>query len=71
MRYTTLLMDADETIFDFGKCEYEALREALEYHGLGFSNEICESFSSHPADCPVGTAFWDQFSAVHCRLCIR
>lgn len=52
-------MDADETIFDFGKCEYEALREALEYHGLGFSNEICESFSS------INAKLWKEFEKSH------
>lgn len=43
----------------------------LPCNELFYPVRICESFSSHPADCPVGTAFWDQFSAVHCRLCIR
>ena len=59
MKYTTLLMDADETIFDFGKCEYQALKEALEYHGLEFSDEICESFST------INTKLWKEFEMSH------
>ena len=27
MKFTTILMDADDTIFDFPKCEYNALKE--------------------------------------------
>ena len=46
MKYTTLLMDADETIFDFGKCEYNALKAAIEANGLTFNDEILETFSA-------------------------
>ncbi len=46
MKYTTLLMDADETIFDFGKCEQEALRASLEHFGLGYTQEINDTFSA-------------------------
>ncbi len=53
--YTTLLMDIDDTIFDFPKCEYQALREALTAHGLAFTDEICETFSA------VNAALWKKF----------
>ena len=55
MKYTTLLMDADDTIFDFPKCEKEALRKSLEYYGLEFSDEINRNFSS------INSALWKQF----------
>ncbi len=55
MRYTTLLMDADDTIFDFPKCERMALKLALESEGLRFDDEICSSFSR------INSALWKQF----------
>ena len=55
MKYTTLLMDADDTIFDFPKCEYAALKNALEDCGYPFSDETAESFSR------INAALWKQF----------
>ena len=45
MNFTTLLMDADDTIFDFPRCEYNALKEALTFYGFEFSDDVCRSFS--------------------------
>ena len=54
-RYTTLLMDADDTIFDFGACESRALCEALQSENLPFDDEICQSFSA------INAALWKEF----------
>ena len=55
MRYTTLLMDADDTVFDFGRCEYNALQAALSAYGLRFDEEVYERFSR------INAALWRQF----------
>ncbi len=55
MNYSTLLMDADDTIFDFPKCEAAALRKALLSFGLSFDRTVCEAFSR------INTALWKQF----------
>ncbi|MBQ9461238.1 MAG: YjjG family noncanonical pyrimidine nucleotidase [Clostridia bacterium] len=55
MKYTTLLMDADDTIFDFPKCEYAALKNSLTDCGYTFSDEICSRFSS------INAALWKKF----------
>lgn len=54
MKYTTLLMDADDTIFDFPKCEYHALRSALTENGFRFDDDICSAFSS------INSALWKK-----------
>lgn len=55
MKYTTLLMDADDTIFDFPKCEHEALRITLERGAYCFDDVIYNTFSS------INAALWKQF----------
>ena len=55
MKFTTLLMDADDTIFDFPKCEYAALKNTLETFGLNFTDEVHESFSS------INSHLWKEF----------
>ncbi len=55
MYYTTLLIDADDTIFDFPKCEYEALKSSLTSSGLLFDNEIFTSFDT------INTELWKKF----------
>lgn len=54
MKYTTLLMDADDTIFDFAACEYQALRQTLMSHGLSFDDRIYHTFSS------INSALWKK-----------
>lgn len=55
MRYTTLLMDADETIFDFGKCEYFALKGTVEAFGLRFDENVHNTFSA------INKRLWKEF----------
>lgn len=55
MRFTTLLMDADDTIFDFPKCEYFALKNTLEKFGLDFNEEVYHSFST------INSRLWKEF----------
>lgn len=55
MKYTTLLMDADETIFDFGKCEYFALKGTVEAFGLHFDDKVHETFSA------INKHLWKEF----------
>ena len=40
MKFTTILMDADDTIFDFPKCEYNALKNTIEKNNLVFTDEV-------------------------------
>lgn len=39
-RYTTLLFDADGTLFDYQKASWEALRQTLQHFSLPFSQTI-------------------------------
>ncbi|MBQ7714558.1 MAG: YjjG family noncanonical pyrimidine nucleotidase [Clostridia bacterium] len=40
MKYGYLLFDADNTLFDFDRCEREAFKEALSASSLGYSDEV-------------------------------
>lgn len=42
--FTTLLLDADDTIFDFPVCEYNALKATVEGAGLRFGEDVFGSF---------------------------
>ena len=55
MKFTTLLMDADDTIFDFPKCEYNALKNTIEKNGLVFTDEVHEIFSQ------INNSLWKKF----------
>lgn len=55
MKYTTLFIDADDTIFDFPKCEHEALRLTLEKGAYCFDEEIYRIFST------INAALWKEF----------
>lgn len=55
MKYTTLLMDADDTIFDFPRCEAHALKDTLTSFGLTYDERIGEDFSR------INSALWKQF----------
>ncbi len=50
MNYTSVLMDADDTIFDFPKCEYTALKNTLNIHQLVFNDEVYHTFSKINSD---------------------
>ena len=43
--YKFLLLDLDDTILDFHKAEYFALRKTLEHFGLDPSDEVCARYS--------------------------
>ncbi len=55
MKYTTLLVDADETLFDFRKCEANALKNALTFYGLEYNEDINKKFTS------INSALWRKF----------
>lgn len=57
MRYSTLLMDADDTIFDFPRCEYIALRNTLTAWGLDFDDRIYSCFTT------INSGLWRLFEA--------
>ena len=44
-RYDILLFDADNTLFDFSRCEYEAFRETARAGGFSFSDSLYERYS--------------------------
>ena len=54
MFFDTILLDADNTIFDFEKCEHTALRETLAGAGLPFDDDIAKSYSS------INDALWKK-----------
>ena len=45
MKYSIILFDADHTLFDFKKCEYHALKEALSELSLPNGDEYIERYS--------------------------
>ncbi|MBQ5562563.1 MAG: YjjG family noncanonical pyrimidine nucleotidase [Clostridia bacterium] len=55
MTFSTLLMDADDTIFDFPKCEYNALKETITKNGLTFTDETHQIFSK------INNSLWKKF----------
>lgn len=55
MKYTTLLMDADDTIFDFPECEYNALKNAFTKNGFDFTQTLYEKFSE------INDSLWKKF----------
>lgn len=55
MQFTTILMDADDTIFDFPKCEYNALKATIEKNHLLFSDEVYRNFTK------INNALWKKF----------
>ena len=52
MKYDVLLLDADDTLFDFAKCERAALQNTLRGAGLPFSQDIYETYSA------INLSFW-------------
>ena len=53
--YTTILLDADDTIFDFGACEGEALRLAFEQYGFRMNDEIKAAYAK------INKDLWKQY----------
>ena len=56
MQYTTLLFDADETLFDFRRSESLALHAVFQKHGLPVSGEFIETYHR------INNALWDRFN---------
>ncbi len=54
-RYTTLLLDADETIFDFIRAEHDSLKAVLTARGLPHSEEILLRYHE------INAALWHAF----------
>lgn len=43
--YTTILFDADDTLFDFKRAEHEAVKDVLALVGLPYTDEIISKYS--------------------------
>ncbi|MBE6763067.1 MAG: noncanonical pyrimidine nucleotidase, YjjG family [Ruminococcaceae bacterium] len=54
MRYTTLLMDADETLLDFCRSEGFALSDTMEKHGITMTPEIQHTYHE------INRLLWQQ-----------
>jgi 2-haloacid dehalogenase len=54
-RYTTLLFDADGTLFDFNQSEHEALKQTLRAHALPFTAEIRSAYRD------INQELWNTF----------
>ena len=54
-RYDILLMDADETLFDFRRAEAEALQKTLNENGIDCTPEVEELYSR------INSALWKAF----------
>ena len=54
-RYTTLLLDADETIFDFNRAEHDSLKKVLADRGLPHSEEILSAYHR------INASLWRAF----------
>ena len=55
MKYKALFFDLDNTLLDFGKAEYKAIRKALELHNLPSSDEIAHIYSK------INKSFWERY----------
>lgn len=47
MRYRVLLIDADDTLLDFQKCEQVAINDTFKKYGLAFNEAIFEVYKKH------------------------
>ncbi len=54
-RYTTLLLDADETIFDFNRAEHDSLEKVLADRNLPHGEEILSAYHR------INAALWRAF----------
>lgn len=51
-KYTTILFDADDTLFDFKRSEHEAVKDCLTLVGLPTEDEIIEKYSE------INKSYW-------------
>jgi YjjG family noncanonical pyrimidine nucleotidase len=61
-RYTTVLFDADNTLFDFDRAERQALRRVLEDRGYPFTPELEARYRA------INQPLWQQFDAGEVEL---
>ena len=54
MRYDTILFDADGTLLDFHRSEYEALSDALDQIGMPYDDEVIATYSR------INDGLWKQ-----------
>ena len=52
MKYTTVLFDADDTLFDFQLAEYEAIKSVLVSFGLPSDDSVIKTYSE------INLSFW-------------
>ncbi len=53
--YRIILLDADDTLFDFGACEREALRLAFQKYGYPLNDAISKRYSE------INKALWKRY----------
>ena len=51
-KYTTVLFDADDTLFDFKRSEHEAVKDCLSLVGLPTNDEVIEKYSE------INQSYW-------------
>ncbi len=52
MKYTTVLFDADDTLFDFGAAEHAAITDVLSNFGLPYDESVINEYSR------INMGFW-------------
>lgn len=55
MKYTTLFFDLDNTLLDFSKSEYNAIRNVMDMNGLSFTDSAAVLYSN------INRSFWEAF----------
>ena len=55
MEYTTLLLDLDNTLLDFNKAEYFAIKQVLEKYGLPADDQTIKTYSA------INLKYWKRF----------
>lgn len=55
MSYTTLLFDLDNTLLDFSKAEYNAIKSVLKKYDLPYDDEIIKTYSA------INLKYWKKF----------
>ena len=53
-KYRTILLDADNTLFDFNRCEHDALFDALRSLGVSPTEEMATAYSA------INDAYWKK-----------
>lgn len=53
-RYTTILFDADATLFDFKRSEHDAVKDCLAFAGLPTTDEVIQRYSE------INDGYWKK-----------